>query len=111
MEDKSFRIFCGEFYYISLQNIQYPIKYCDKFVEVWVNSKRFLHNNDKPALTNVWGDEAWFLNGFYHRINGPAKIYHDDNGNENYRWIINNKEISKEKQKMLNLWWKNKCKK
>ena len=35
-----------------------------------------LHREEGPAVTYTNGDKSWWLNGYRHRIGGPAVVWH-----------------------------------
>lgn len=43
----------------------------------WRNAEWLLHRTDGPAIENINGYKAWYLNGRLHRTDGPAVIYAD----------------------------------
>jgi hypothetical protein len=60
-------------------------KYIDKWgTEEWYLNGRY-HREDGPAITFSTGTEYWFLNGLRHRTDGPAVVFAD--GTE--CWFIN----------------------
>ena len=50
------------------------------------------HRTDGPAIEYINGDKHWFLNGKRHRTDGPAIEYY--NGTK--YWYINGVELSEE---------------
>jgi len=50
------------------------------------------HREDGPAIEYANGDKYWYLNDKIHRINGPAIEY--SNGDK--YWFLNDKEVKEE---------------
>ena len=61
------------------------IEWSDGDKEWYLNGK--WHRTDGPAVERADGDKHWFLNGKYHRIDGPAVEYF--NGSK--VWCLNGK--------------------
>ena len=54
----------------------------------WHYDKGLLHREDGPAVEDVNGYKAWFINGKLHRIDGPAV----EHPNGSKLWYLNGKE-------------------
>lgn len=52
------------------------------------------------------GSKYWNKDGKLHRLDGPAVICWDGSK----QWWIDGEPLSKEKQKLLNIWYENKSK-
>jgi len=48
------------------------------------------------CLINHFNDKAWFLNGEYHRENGPAV----ENTDGTKRWCLNGKELTEQDHRL-----------
>ena len=55
------------------------------------------HRTDGPAIEYASGDKYWYLNGKLHRVDGPAVEY----ANGDKWWYINGKEYSEEEIDMV----------
>ena len=70
--------------------------YPDGTKEWWLNGK--FHREDGPAIENSNGSKEWWLNGKCHREDGPA-IEHPDGTKE---WYLNGIKIHPES--LVDLW-------
>jgi len=57
------------------------------------------HREDGPAIENSNGTKAWYLNGKCHREDGPAIEY---GGGGTKEWWLNNREVHPET--IVDLW-------
>ena len=64
--------------------------------EWYLNGK--YHREDGPAIQYASGDKFWYLNGKWHREDGPAVEY--ESGTK--YWYLNNKEVHPEA--IVDLW-------
>ena len=55
--------------------IEYTVKVYDNRTEWFLNGK--YHREDGPAIENADGSEFWYINGKCHREDGPAVEYSD----------------------------------
>lgn len=78
---------------------KYPIN-----TNVWIGGT--YHRYNAPAFVDfILKKEQWIVNGKYHRDDGPAIV---DNEYFEYAWYINGKRQSRDKELILNSWWKTK---
>jgi hypothetical protein len=93
-----------------------------------------LHRLDGPAVEHKNGHKEWWVNGLLHRLDGPAvetnkdmnSVYAVDNtsktslyeyypkicfGGDPNEWWVDGVIMPDYKQKILNVWWINKCRK
>lgn len=85
-----------------------------KFGCYWYYLNDELHRLDGPAIYHCEncdcdareGDYLYYVEGKLHRLDGPAR----DWGNGDVEWWVNGIHLSPEKEKLLNIWRKNKLK-
>lgn len=41
----------------------------------FVNFFGMVHNENGPAFMNLVGYKSWLINGYWHRIDGPARLW------------------------------------
>ena len=58
------------------------------------------HREDGPAIEYYDGSTEYRINGITHRIGGPAYI-HCENGIQEYHYVIDGKDITKEQHDLL----------
>ena len=74
--------------------IEYTVKVNRNGTKLWYINGNF-HREDGPAVEYASGNKFWYLNGHLHREDGPAVEY----ANGNKRWYINDKELTEEEFK------------
>jgi hypothetical protein len=63
----------------------------------WWYLNGVFHREDGPSFECYNGDKIWHLNGKIHREDGPAMEY--SNGNK--EWFLNDKQVSQKEFKRL----------
>jgi uncharacterized protein YgiM (DUF1202 family) len=66
--------------------IEYTVKVYEDGSKYWYLNGKY-HREDGPAVEYANGDKYWYLNGEYHREDGPAIEY----ANGNKYWYLNGK--------------------
>ena len=70
-------------------SIEYKVVVTDDGSQSWYLNGEY-HREDGPAVIGANGYQAWYLNGEYHREDGPAVIYADGP----QFWYLNGKELT-----------------
>jgi hypothetical protein len=84
---------------INGEQIKYPSN-----TNVWVGGLN--HRINGPSFIDYeFKKEHWMIEGKHHRDNGPAVV---DNRHREYEWYNNGERYSKEKELLLNIWWRTK---
>ncbi len=71
--------------------IEYKVKVHENGSKHWYLNGKF-HREDGPAVEGTDGSKFWYLNGKFHREDGPAIEY--SNGNKS--WFLNDKELTED---------------
>ena len=71
--------------------IEYKVKVYNNGSKYWYLNGQY-HREDGPAIEYTDGDKFWYLNGQRHRVGGPA-IERADGSKS---WFLNGKELTKE---------------
>ena len=66
--------------------IEYTVTVCDNGDRFWYLNGKF-HREDGPAFEYANGDKIWYMNGVRHREDGPAFEY----ANGDKEWFLNGK--------------------
>ena len=72
-------------------SIEYKVVVDDTGNQFWYLNGKY-HREDGPAKIYANGDQYWYLNGELHREDGPAVIYADGK----QFWFLNGKELTEE---------------
>ena len=74
--------------------IEYTVKVCPNGDKFWYLNGKW-HREDGPALEYANGDKTWYLNDKRHREDGPAIEY-----TGGYKaWYLNNNRVTEEEHK------------
>jgi len=76
--------------------IEYTVKVWDNGEKSWYLNGKY-HREDGPALEWANGDKEWFLNGKLHREDGPAVEY----ANGSKSWYLSGERVTEEEHKRL----------
>jgi hypothetical protein len=71
--------------------IEYTVKVYDSGTRCWYLNGKF-HREDGPAIESYDGSRYWYLNSKYHREDGPACEYADGSR----CWYLNDVEYTEE---------------
>ena len=71
--------------------IEYTVTVCDNGDRFWYLNGKF-HREDGPAFEYANGDKIWYFNGKLHREDGPAVEYSDGSK----EWYLNGKGLTEE---------------
>jgi hypothetical protein len=63
--------------------------------KVWYMNGQY-HREDGPAIEFADGDMEWWLNGQLHREDGPAIEWVNDHSDGGKEWYIHGKKLSEE---------------
>ncbi len=74
--------------------IEYKVEVGTDGTKFWYLNGKF-HREDGPAVEYANGDKRWYLNGILHREDGPA--VEDANGTK--CWYLNGKELTEQEHK------------
>ena len=74
--------------------IEYTVKVYASGSKYWYLNGNY-HREDGPAVEYADGSKYWFLNGKYHREDGPAAEY----ANGDKSWYLNGKKVTEEEHK------------
>ena len=70
--------------------IEYTVQVFEDRTEWYLNGN--YHREDGPAIEYISGDKEWFLNGQLHREDGPACEYADGTK----EWYLEGEELTEE---------------
>ena len=72
-------------------SIEYKVVVDDTGNQFWYLDGKY-HREDGPAVVYANGYQYWYLNGKSHREDGPAAVY----ANGEQRWYLNGKELTEQ---------------
>ena len=74
--------------------IEYTVRVYKDGTKFWYLNGKY-HREDGPACEYAHGTKLWFLNGEYHREDGPAVEYADGSK----YWYLNGKHLTQEEHR------------
>jgi hypothetical protein len=74
--------------------IEYTVKVNTYGTKFWYLNGKY-HREDGPAIEYADGDKFWYLNGKYHREDGPAV----EHANGDKFWYLNDERVTEEEHK------------